>query len=511
MHELTCSCQARQSDRTDYQRSSPGRQSESQSPCRHRHLAPEGISMDLANQAAMIGSCGGIRVQLSIETRSAGAVRRAVFSQARTVIPPHTRQALPVHGAKRKSLDLPKDRDMLFEPGCKQEVSVFAHIVDHTMNAVFVQNDSEKDVVIPRNTRIGDVVEYEADGCYLATPNDAGLAAKPAKSSRSGWWKRALATAAVVTATAGAFYSGTSNASSPMPVTPETTSSISTLPETILPNGITIYGTSTADVEKLASYNICLSPNKSYLGYPSVALLGQRVDALGLSTAAEKLAAISKLAFPRNLRQLETYLGMTGFLRQCIPYYAAIIKPLQLRKTALNRSLHEKISSIGGNARKKFVGRLGVSAPTLKELCAFRYLQSLFSRPSMLVHHDPKRQMYINMDGPKLEDMVPTHITSRRNLSRVPGDLRHPCTRGNKQSVLAARSHFWPPRLQSPLFTVPSMGPCQVRDYSHSCRHHCFCVCRAQPAVCSMLCSRRGTGTAVTSWAWRQTRLARSS
>ena len=129
-------------------------------------------------------------------------------------------------------------------------------------------------------------------------------------------------------------------------------------------------------------------------GQARVYPVGQPVDALGLSTAAEKLTAISKLAFLRNLRQLETYLGITGVLRQYIPYYAAIIKPLQLRKTALNRTLRE--SSTGGNARRKLVARLCVSA-----LRAFRYLQSLFSRPSMLVHHDSKRQMYIDMDGSK--------------------------------------------------------------------------------------------------------------
>ena len=131
------------------------------------------------------------------------------------------------------------------------------------MTAVFVQNDSEKDVVIPRNTRIGEVIEYEADGCYLATPNDADLAAKPARPVRSksgsgSWWKKALATAAVVAA--GVFHSGMptsspatnppmpssiSSLSMPSPLSNSSIpSSISTLPETILPNGITIYGSS---------------------------------------------------------------------------------------------------------------------------------------------------------------------------------------------------------------------------------------------------------------------------
>ncbi len=37
----------------------------------------------------------------------------------------------------------------------------------------------------------------------------------------------------------------------------------------------------------LESLNITFNPAKSYLGYPSVILLGQRVDAFGLTTADE--------------------------------------------------------------------------------------------------------------------------------------------------------------------------------------------------------------------------------
>ena len=70
--------------------------------------------------------------------------------------------------------------------------------------------------------------------------------------------------------------------------------------------------------------NIHLSPRKSFLGYPSVHLLGQKVDALGLATAEEKLTAISNLAFPKTLSQLERYLDITGYLRQYIPNYVAV-------------------------------------------------------------------------------------------------------------------------------------------------------------------------------------------
>jgi hypothetical protein len=67
------------------------------------------------------------------------------------------------------------------------------------------------------------------------------------------------------------------------------------------------------------SKNIAISPTKSYIGYPNVQLLGFRVDGLGLSTTADRVAAFKNLAFPRQLKALEQYIGSTGFLRHLIP------------------------------------------------------------------------------------------------------------------------------------------------------------------------------------------------
>lgn len=47
----------------------------------------------------------------------------------------------------------------------------------------------------------------------------------------------------------------------------------------------------------LDTINLHLSPKKSFLAYPSIRLLGEKVDALGMSTAEDKLRAISSLTF----------------------------------------------------------------------------------------------------------------------------------------------------------------------------------------------------------------------
>ena len=80
---------------------------------------------------------------------------------------------------------------------------------------------------------------------------------------------------------------------------------------------------------------LSIKPSKAFIGYPSVRLLGQRVDSLGLATPEEKLEAIAQIKFPKTLKNLETYLGLIGWLRKYVPYYAAVTEPLQKRKTLL--------------------------------------------------------------------------------------------------------------------------------------------------------------------------------
>ena len=83
------------------------------------------------------------------------------------------------------------------------------------------------------------------------------------------------------------------------------------------------------------SYIVTLNPEKIFFSYPSITLLGQKVNGLGLTSAAEKVAAISNWKFPCNLKALESYLGFTNWLRDYIPYYAQKVKLLQKQKTLL--------------------------------------------------------------------------------------------------------------------------------------------------------------------------------
>ena len=147
---------------------------------------------------------------------------------------------------------------------------------------------------------------------------------------------------------------------------------------------------------------VSLSPKKSYLGYPSVNLLGQHVDSLGMATSADKIRAIKALNFPRSLRDLEIYLGLTGWLRSSIHRYAQIVKPLQERKTKLTRELPTKDGSQPkGPARKHQSAKMHVDNPTQEEIQAYRQLQAAFDSPIFLAHYDRTRRLYIDIDSSK--------------------------------------------------------------------------------------------------------------
>ncbi len=143
-------------------------------------------------------------------------------------------------------------------------------------------------------------------------------------------------------------------------------------------------------------YNISIQPTKSYLNYPDVALLGQRVNSLGLSTSEEKLKTVCLLRYPETLGALEYYLGLTGYLRSYIHYYTQQASPLQALKTRLLKKAPES-----GQQSRAYASKTKLEPPTERELAAFDALQLALSQPTTLVHHNPDRLLWIDLDASK--------------------------------------------------------------------------------------------------------------
>ena len=146
----------------------------------------------------------------------------------------------------------------------------------------------------------------------------------------------------------------------------------------------------------LAQYNVFINPKKTFLGYPSVNLLGQHVNSLGLSTEAEKVKALSLIKYPTTLGDLEHYLGLAGYLHSGVHFYSQISAPLQDLKTLMLKS-----APTAGSQRKAYASKTKLPPATEKELESFRLIQSSLSKAILLVHFSSERQLWVDFDASK--------------------------------------------------------------------------------------------------------------
>ena len=116
-------------------------------------------------------------------------------------------------------------------------------------------------------------------------------------------------------------------------------------------------------------YNISIKPTKSYLNYPDIGLLGQQVNFLGLTTSDKNLKAIRLLRYPETLGALEYHLGLTGYLRSYIHFYAQLASPLQALKTRLLKGAPET-----GQQRRAYASKTKLGPPSDIELASFQAL-----------------------------------------------------------------------------------------------------------------------------------------
>ena len=90
--------------------------------------------------------------------------------------------------------------------------------------------------------------------------------------------------------------------------------------------------------------------------------LGYLVGAEGVEPLPEKLEAIQKLAAPQNVDKLRQFLGLTGFYRKFVPFYADITQCLT---KLLRKGIRYEWSDQCDNAFNTLIEEL-CKAPTLQ-------------------------------------------------------------------------------------------------------------------------------------------------
>jgi hypothetical protein len=78
--------------------------------------------------------------------------------------------------------------------------------------------------------------------------------------------------------------------------------------------------------EKCRKFGISLNPKKSLFGLEEGKLLGNIISKDGIKIDPNKIEAIQKLEHPRNIKELQSFIGKINFLRRFIPNPAELLR-----------------------------------------------------------------------------------------------------------------------------------------------------------------------------------------
>lgn len=81
-------------------------------------------------------------------------------------------------------------------------------------------------------------------------------------------------------------------------------------------------------LNRLKEYGLKLSPDKCKFFQTSVRYLGHIVSSDGVKTDPEKVQALKTWPRPQNLKELQSFLGFSGYYRRFVKDYSRIVKPL---------------------------------------------------------------------------------------------------------------------------------------------------------------------------------------
>lgn len=180
-------------------------------------------------------------------------------------------------------------------------------------------------------------------------------------------------------------------------------------------------------LSKLEDAGLKLKLSKCSFKVPEVSYLGYRIDASGLHPTKDKVKAIVEAPEPKNLKQLESYLGVFNFYRRFVPNASSTLEPLnRLRKSGVSWHWNKEQQS------------------------AFKKSKDLLLQSPALVHFDPKIPISVVADsssyglGAVLSHIVdgqerPVCFASRTLL---PAERNYPQVEREALAIVFALKHF---------------------------------------------------------------------
>ena len=132
----------------------------------------------------------------------------------------------------------------------------------------------------------------------------------------------------------------------------------------------------TAVLEKLAQARLQVKLEKTEFHKESVEFLGSIVSREGLRMDQSKVRSILEWPRPRNVKEVQSFLGFANYYRRWIPRYSHVAGPLTelTKKTETFRWMHQ-------------------------EETAFHELKQRFTKDTLLVIFDPDREVVVETDA----------------------------------------------------------------------------------------------------------------
>ena len=152
--------------------------------------------------------------------------------------------------------------------------------------------------------------------------------------------------------------------------------------------------------DRFRNANLRLKPKKCKFFQDSVEFLGHQVSADGVQCSDKHIAAVSDWAEPKDVKELQTFLGFANFFRRFVPGFAHVANPLT---QLLKGHCHKKRSYTKSKKSKS----KSVSEPAPwqwgpAQIHAFNSLKSALCSPPCLAYPDFSKPFQLHCDASRV-------------------------------------------------------------------------------------------------------------
>ena len=147
---------------------------------------------------------------------------------------------------------------------------------------------------------------------------------------------------------------------------------------------------------RLQNAGLTVRGRNTSLGFSAFRLFGREADGERLVNPVDRVQAIRELEAPTTFGQRDYIIGLFGWNRGMVPYFAQFIAPLQNLKTRLLRA--EPEANVNKQARRRFGLKTAITLSP-DELASFTTLQGALTECVETYHFRCDRPLYIFVDA----------------------------------------------------------------------------------------------------------------